>query len=164
MSITGPGSITAASVLAANNMFNQLNTLSTQLATGQAAQTYSGLGSQAGVALALNAQLATIGGYSSTATTVGTTLTVAQSVLTQLGSSGNALEQAIGQQSTFNLNNNGQTTTQDAATTQLSNILSLLNTQVGSDYIFSGNATSQPSVASMSDILNGNGAQAGFTR
>ena len=111
MSITGPGSITAASVLAANNMFNQLNTLSTQLATGQAAQTYSGLGSQAGVALALNAQLATIGGYTSTATTVGTTLTVAQSVLTQLGSSGTALEQAIGQQSAFNLNNNGQTTT-----------------------------------------------------
>jgi hypothetical protein len=164
MSITGPGSITAVSVLAANNMFNQLNALSTELGTGQAAQTYSGLGSQAGVALALNAQLSTIAGYSNTATTVGTTLTVAQSVLTQLGSSGTAIEQAIGQQSAFSLNNNGQTTTQAAASTQLSNILSLLNTQVGNDYIFSGSATNQPSVASMSDILNGNGAQTGFTQ
>ena len=118
MSITGPGSITAASVQAANNMFNQLNTLSTQLATGQAATTYSGLGSQAGVALALNAQLATIGGYSSTATTVGTVMTVAQSFMTQLGGSGTAIEQAIGQQSAFNLNNSGQTTTQAAATTR----------------------------------------------
>ena len=50
MSITGPGSITAADVMAQTNMSTQLDTLSQQLATGQAAQTYSGLGSQAGVA------------------------------------------------------------------------------------------------------------------
>jgi flagellar hook-associated protein 3 FlgL len=164
MSITGPGSITALNIQAANNMFNQLNTLSTELGTNQAAQTYSGLGSQAGVVLALNAQLAAVDGYTSTATTVGTTLSVAQSVLTQLGSSGSSLEQAINQESAFNLNNTGQTTTQASATTQLSNILSLLNTQVGSSYIFSGSATNQQSVASMSDILNGNGAQTGFTQ
>ena len=39
MSITGPGSITAASVTAQTNMMNQLNTLSEELGTGQAAQT-----------------------------------------------------------------------------------------------------------------------------
>ena len=81
MSITGPGSVTAANIMAQTNMMNQLNTLSTELGTGQAAQTYSGLGSQAGLALALGAQLSAINGYSSTATTVGTTLSVAQSVL-----------------------------------------------------------------------------------
>ena len=32
-------------------MITQLNTLSQQLGTGEAAQTYSGLGSQAGLAL-----------------------------------------------------------------------------------------------------------------
>ena len=149
---------------AVNNMNNQLNTLSTELSTGQAAQTYSGLGSQAGVALSLNAQLSAINGYSNTATTVGTTLTVAQSVLTQLGSSGTAVEQAINQQGAFSLNNNGQTTTQAAAAGQLDQILSLLNTQVGDNYIFSGSATDQPSVASTSDILNGNGTQAGLTQ
>ncbi len=74
MSITGPGSITAANLTAQTNMFNQLNTLSEQLGTGQAAQTYSGLGSQAGLALELGAQLSAINGYSSTATSVGTTL------------------------------------------------------------------------------------------
>ncbi len=82
MSITGPGSITAANMQAVTNMNNQLNKLSTELGTGQAAQTYSGLGSQAGLALALSAQLSAINGYSSTATTVGTTLSIAQSVLT----------------------------------------------------------------------------------
>jgi len=164
MSITGPGSITAANVLAQNNMMTQLNTLGQELASGQAAQTYSGLQSQAGVALSLNAQLSALTGYSNTATTVGTTLSVAQSVLTQLGTVGSSTVQAINQQSTFQLNSNGQTTTQATAAVQLDNILSLLNTQVGSNYIFSGSAPNQPSVASASDILNGNGAQAGLTQ
>ena len=164
MSITGPGSITAANVLAQTNMMNQLNTLGQELASGQAAQTYSGLQSQAGVALALNAQLSAITGYSNTATTVGTTLSVAQSVLTQLGTAGSSTVQAINQQGAFQLNNNGQTTTQATAAVQLDNILSLLNTQVGNNYIFSGSAPNQPSVASASDILNGNGAQAGLTQ
>jgi len=164
MSITGPGSITAANVQAVTNMNNQLNTLSEELSTGQAAQTYSGLGSQAGVTLSLNAQLSAINGYSNTATTVGTTLSVAQSVLTQLDGSGSTVVQTINQQGAFSLNNNGQTTTQTAAQTQLQQILSLLNTQVGDNYIFSGSALNQPSVASTDAILNGNGAQAGFTQ
>ncbi|MFY9761373.1 MAG: flagellar biosynthesis protein FlgL [Xanthobacteraceae bacterium] len=164
MSITGPGSITAANVMAQNNLMNQLNTLSQELASGQAAQTYSGLQSQAGIALSLNAQLSALTGYSSTATTVGTTLSLAQSVLTQLGTAGSSTVQAINQQSAFQLNSDGQTTTQASAAVQLDNIVSLLNTQVGSNYIFSGSATNQPSVASASDILNGNGAQAGLTQ
>ncbi len=162
MSITGPGSITAASVTAQNNMMTQLNTLGEQLASGQAAQTYSDLQSQAGVALALNAQLSALTGYGNTATTVGTTLSVAQSVLTQLGDAGTAVQQAVNQQGAFTLDNNGQTTTQAAAASQLDNILSLLNTQVGDNYIFSGSGQNQQSVASASDILNGNGAQAGL--
>ena len=164
MSITGPGSITAANIQAVNNMNNQLNTLSEELGTGQAAQTYSGLGSQAGLALALNEQLSAITGYSNTATTVGTTLNVAQSVLTQLGSTETAVQQSINEQGAFTLNSNGQTSIQAAAVTQLDNILSLLNTQVGSNYIFSGSATTQQSVASTNSILNGNGAQAGLSQ
>ena len=56
MSITGPGSITAATLTAQNAMFNQLSTLSEELGTGDASQTFSGLGSQAGLALELGAQ------------------------------------------------------------------------------------------------------------
>jgi flagellar hook-associated protein 3 FlgL len=164
MSITGPGSITAANIQAVNNMNNQLNTLSEELGTGQAAQTYSGLGSQAGLALALNEQLSAITGYSNTATTVGTTLNVAQSVLTQLGSTETAVQQSINEQGAFTLSSNGQTSIQAAAVTQLDSILSLLNTQVGSNYIFSGSATTQQSVASTNSILNGNGAQAGLSQ
>jgi flagellar hook-associated protein 3 FlgL len=164
MSITGPGSVTAANIATVTNINNQLNTLSEQLGSGQKAQTYSGLGAQAGLALALNTQLSAIDGYSNTATTVGTTLSVAQSVLTGLDATGTAVQQSVNQQGSFTLNGNGQTSTQAAAVTQLDQILSLLNTQVGSNYIFSGSALNQPSVASTSDILNGNGAQAGLTQ
>jgi flagellar hook-associated protein 3 FlgL len=164
MSITRPGSITAANLTAQTNMFNQLSTLSQELGTGAASQTYAGLGSQAGLALSLGSQLSALGGYSSTATTVGTTLTLAQSVLTQLGDAGSSAQQSVNQQNAFALNNNGQTATQQSAASYLDQILSLLNTEVGDNYMFSGSALNQPSVASTSDILNGNGAQAGLTQ
>jgi flagellar hook-associated protein 3 FlgL len=164
MSITGPGSITATNLLAQNNMMSQLNTLSQQLGTGQAATTYSGLGSQAGLAVQLNAQLAAIGAYSNTANTVGTTLTIAQSVLNQLASAGNDVQTLISQQGSFTLDNNGQTATQSSAASYLDQIISLLNTEVGGNYLFSGSAVNDPAVASTSDILNGTGTQAGLTQ
>ena len=43
-------------------------------------------------------------------------------------------------------------------------MLSVLNTQAGNGYIFSGAATNTPSVATADAILNGNGAQAGLTQ
>jgi len=164
MSITGPGSITAANIQAVSNMNQQLDKLSQELGSGQAAQTYSDLGSQAGLALALSGQLAALNGYSNTATTVGTTLEVAQSVLGQLGDTETGLQQSINQQGSFTLNANGQTAVQAAAITQFDNILSLLSTQVGGNYIFSGKATTTPPVASTSAILNGNGVQAGLSQ
>jgi flagellar hook-associated protein 3 FlgL len=164
MSVTGPGSITAINLAAQTNLFSQLDTLSQQLGSGQAAQTYSDLGPQAGVTLALNAQLSAISGYRNTATTVGTTLSVAEAAVTQLGNVGTTVEQAASQQGTFTLNSHGQTSTQTAAASYLGEIVSLLNTQAGDNYLFSGSAVGQPSVASSDLILNGNGAQAGLTQ
>jgi flagellar hook-associated protein 3 FlgL len=162
MSITGPGSITAANLTAQTNMFNQLNTLSEQLGTGQAAQTYSGLGPQAGLAVELGAQLSAVNAYNTTASDVGTTLSVAQSVLTQIANAGNLVDQSVQQQGAFSLDNTGQTSIQESAASYLDQIVSLLNTQAGSNYLFSGSAVNQPSVASAGEILNGNGAQAGL--
>lgn len=164
MSITGPGSITSSILSAQNNIFNQLNTLSEQLSTGEAAQTYSGLQSQAGVALELSAQLSAINGYSSTANTITTTLSAAQSVLSELSSVGNSVAQSVSNQGITSLDSNGQTQTQEQAASYLDQIVSLLNTQVGSNYLFSGSATNDPSVASASDILNGTSTQAGLTQ
>ena len=164
MSITGPGSITAASVTAQNNMMNQLNTLGEELASGQAAQTYSDLQSQAGVALALNAQLSAITGYSNTATTVGTTLSVAQSVLTQLGDAGTRSSR----RSTSRARLRSTITARPPPRPRLrasSTISFRCSIPRSATITFSPAAgTNQPSVASASDILNGNGAQAGLTQ
>ncbi len=164
MSITGPGSITALNITAVNAMDKQLDTLGEELSSNEASQTYSGLGSQAGVAVALGAQLSAVNGYSNTANTANTTLSIAQSMLSELGSTGTAVQQSATQQSSFTLNNNGQTSAQASALTQLQQVLSVLNTQVGGNYIFSGNAVNQPATASMNTILYGNGAQAGLTQ
>jgi len=162
MSITGVGSSVAATVQAQNNLQNQLTTLSEQLSTGQKANVYSDLGSQAGVTVGLDSQLAALTGYGNTITTVGTTLSVAQTALTQIASVGTSVQQAINNQPAFALDNTGQTSTQESAATQLDQIVDLLNTQVGNNYLFSGSAVNQPSVATASQILNGNGSQAGL--
>ncbi len=164
MTITGAGSITATTLAAQNNLFSQLEQLSQQLGTGQASQTYAGLGSQAGVAVSLSAQLSAINSYATTGTALGTTLTLSQSVLTQIGSSSTAVQQAISQQGQFSLDNTGQTATQKTAASYLDQIVSLLNTQAGNGYIFSGSATDQQSVAATGVILNGSGSQAGLVQ
>jgi flagellar hook-associated protein 3 FlgL len=164
MSITGPGSITGANLAAQTAMFNQLNTLSEQLGTGDASQTYSGLGSQAALALELGVQLSAINGYSNTTSEVSTTLGVAQSVLTQIGDVGTDVGQSISEQGVFTLDGNGQTQTQATAQSDLDQLLSLLNTQVGTNYLFSGSAVNQPATASTDAILNGTGTQDGLTQ
>jgi flagellar hook-associated protein 3 FlgL len=162
MSVTGPGSVTAATIMAQTNMMNELNTLAEQLGTGKAAQTYSGLQSQAGLSVALNAQLSAINGYSSTTTTVGTTLNVAQTALSQISSASGTVQSLIADPPGFSLNASGQTQTQATAESYLDQILSLLNTQVGSNYIFSGSGVNQQAVVNASTLLNGTGAQAGL--
>ncbi len=164
MSITGPGSATAAHVLAITNMETKLDQLSRQLGTGQKAAVYSDLGAQAGISVGLDAQLAALNGYDNTNTTVNTTLSIAQSTLSQIATVGSDVKHAVSRQGGFTLGNNGQTTIQSAAASQLDQLLSLLNTQVGDNYLFSGSAPNQPSVATSSQILNGSGAQAGLTQ
>lgn len=141
---------------------NQLQTLQQQLGSGQKSTTYSGLGPQSGIAVALNAQLAAISSYDDTITNVGTTVSLQQAVLQQIASIGSTVQAATVQQPSFAIDSTGQTTVQKTAQGQLDQILSLLNSQGGNGYLFSGNALDQPSVASSDQILNGNGAQAGL--
>src|SRR5580692_3559488 len=162
MTITGIGSSIAASALAQQNMQNQLDVLSRQLGSGQKAAVYSDLGSQAGLTVGLDSQLSALTGYANTNTTITTTLGIAESSLSQIGDVANTVQSAASQPPAFTLSNNGQTGLQANAASQLDEMLSMLNTQVGDNYIFSGSATNQPSVDTTDHILNGNGAAAGL--
>ncbi len=145
------------------NIKNQLNNLQVQLASGEKSTTYSGMGTGEGFAIAARAQLANMTGYQNTITNVGTTITAANTALQTLATTSGQVETAANSGSQT-LNSNGQTSGQVTAISQLSSMLSILNTQAGNGYIFSGAATNTPSVATADQILNGNGAQAGLTQ
>jgi flagellar hook-associated protein 3 FlgL len=162
MALTGIGSNIAASALAQQNMQNQLDVLSRQLGTGQKAAVYSELGSQAGLTVGLDSQLSAIDGYDNTNTTISTTLGIQEAALSQIGNVASAVQGAAMQPAGFTLSSTGQTALQANAASQLDQILGLLNTQVGDNYLFSGKAPNQPSVDTTDHILNGNGAAAGL--
>src|SRR6185437_15967339 len=61
-----------------------------------------------------------------------------------------------------NLDDTGQSSAQESAAGDLSAIIGMLNTQVGSRYVFSGSAINTPAVASASSIMNGSGNLAGL--
>jgi flagellin-like hook-associated protein FlgL len=94
-------------------------------------------------------------------TNVGTTISIQQTVLQQIASIGSTVQSATAQ-SSFAVDSTGQTTSQKTAQSQLDQVLSLLNTQGGNGYLFSGSGLNQPSVDTADHILNGNGAQAGL--
>jgi flagellin-like hook-associated protein FlgL len=163
MAINSIGSSTSLLGQSITNIKNQLSTLQVQLATGEKSTTYSGMGTGEGFAIAARAQLANITGYQNTITNVGTTISAANTALQALATSSSDVETAANSGSQT-LNSNGQTAGQVTAISQLSSMLSVLNTQAGNGFIFSGAATNTPSVANADEILNGNGAQAGLTQ
>jgi flagellar hook-associated protein 3 FlgL len=139
----------------------QLDDLQRQIGTGQKADSFAGLGPQSGMAVGLAAQLSAISAYTDAMTTVGTRISIGQADLTQLASVASTVK-ATTLSPNFSIDATGQTTTQKTAQNELDQMLSLLNTQAGDRYLFSGSATNQPAVDSTDHILNGNGAQAGL--
>ena len=165
MAISGIGSgsaLSAQNTQALVNLQNQLDQLTQQLGTGQKSQDYAGLGVQAGLAVGLDAQLSALNGFGNAISLVGTNISLAQNALSLIGTMSSDVVQAINGPSTFTLDSNGQTTAQSGAVAQLDAVLAALNSQAGSNYLFSGSAVNQPAVASTDTILNGNGAQAGL--
>ncbi len=162
MTISGISNSTISPLIqSAQDINKQLDDLQRQLGSGEKADSYAGLGSQGGVAVALNAQLSALGGFDNTITNVGTTISLQQLVLQQIASVGGTAQSAAIQPS-YEIDGTGQTTQQKTAQDQLNQILGLLNTQGANGYLFSGNGLNQPSVDTADHILNGNGSQAGL--
>jgi flagellin-like hook-associated protein FlgL len=161
MTISGISSNLAPLMQSVTDINNQLNDLSRQLGSGEKAATYAGLGSQSGIAITLNAQLAANSSFQDTITNVGTTISLQQLVLQQIGSMSSTVQSSTLQPS-FAIDNTGQTSAQESAESSLDQILGLLNTQGANGYLFSGSGLNLPSVDTADHILNGNGSQAGL--
>src|SRR5262245_41490662 len=90
-------------------------------------------------------------------TTIGTTSTA----LTSFGQIATQVKSAAASGGAI-VAGSGQTVGQQTATLQLKSMLEILNTQAGDRFLFSGSAIDTPSVASVDQILNGQGALAGL--
>src|SRR5216684_3501387 len=161
MTISGIGNNLSPVIQSVLDMRRQLDDLQRQLGTGQKADTFAGLGPQSDLATSLSAQLAAIGSFSDTITIVGTRIGITQTALSQISEVGSEVKAAT-LLPNFNIDGTGQTTEQKTAQDQLDQILSLLNTQIGDRFVFSGTAVTQPAVETTDHILNGNGARAGL--
>ncbi len=129
----------------------QLDTLTEQVSTGLVSQSYAGLGSGAGISLDLNPQLNALSTAQTNINEATGSMQVTQAAMTQI--------QQIA--ATFvsdmpNLNNlNSQEVDSIAANARqaLTQVVNLLDTQNGNNYIFGGQDSSNPPVPSPNDIL-----------
>lgn len=143
------------------NLKNQIDLLTTQLASQKKGSTYSALGSGAATATGLRAQLSNYASYSDTATLINTRINVANLSLQGISDASDEVKNAAAG-ATLTLDNTGQTAGQKTAQSSFTQIVALLNSDAGGRYLFSGRATDTPATASADVILNGSGAKAGF--
>jgi flagellar hook-associated protein 3 FlgL len=147
--------------LSVQNINTQLTNLSTELSSGVKSTNYAGMGVDEGFAIAARSQLANITAFTDTMTNVNTIIAAANTALQSLSQTAGDVQNAAAS-SPQNLTSTGQTIGQQNAQSELSAMVGILNTQVGSRYIFSGSAINTPAVASANDILNGTATQAGL--
>ena len=161
MAIDGVNGKTAYIGSAIVNLRNQLNELTQQLASGRVSTTYAGQGPDRGFALSLRAQIASIDAFADTAVNVNTRVSVVNLALQGMINIGQSVK-ASAASSTIVLNNNGQTSGQITAQAAFANAVSLLNSQSGDRYLFSGRASDTAATVPADVMLYGSGAQAGL--
>jgi len=160
MTVTGIGSRSSLTVQTLVDMRAQLDELQRQLASGKKADTYEGLGVDRGFTIGLRAQMSSLAAFGDTITHVGFRLNVAQGALSRIGDISDSVRSAtVGG---TNIESNGSTVAQSLAHAELGELMSLLNTQAGDRYLFSGRAIDRPAVETLDHIMNGDGARAGF--
>ncbi|WP_338828104.1 flagellar protein [Bradyrhizobium sp. 27S5] len=163
MSIDGVSGRTSYIGTTILNLRNQLNDLTTQLATGKVSTTYAGQGLDRGFALSLRAQISGINAFSDTATNLNTRLSVANLTLQGLSDVGTQVKNSA-TTATLTLNDSGQTSGQITAQAAFANAVAMLNSQSGDRYLFSGRAMDTPATVSADTMLKGTATQAGLTQ
>jgi flagellar hook-associated protein 3 FlgL len=129
-----------------------LDTLTIQVSSGLVSQTYAGLGSQAGLALDLNPQLAALQTYQNNIGQATGSMQITQSAMTQIQQIAATFVSNI---PTLNGLNASQVDSVAAqANAALQQVAGLLNTQSGGNYVFAGQDTGNAPVPSGDAILS----------
>ncbi len=126
----------------ATQIRQQMDRLTEQSSTGLVSQTYGGLGAQASVSLDLRPQLAAATTYQQNITAANTTISTTTNVLNELGKIASTFQSSLTgadvQSST------GVVSLATQAKAALTQVQSLLNTQLGSTYLLAGNDSANP--------------------
>jgi flagellar hook-associated protein 3 FlgL len=161
MSINSVGYNNTPLAQAILNLTNQMQTLSTQLATGEKSANYSGMGVNEGFAIAARAQLASISAFTDTMSNVGTMISASNNALQSLSGLAGQVQNAAAQ-TPQTLDSNGKTVAQENAGAEFDSMIGILNTPAGDRYLFSGSAINTPATAPADQIMNGTATQAGL--
>lgn len=161
MSINSVGYTNTPLAQAILSLTNQMQTLSTQLATGEKSANYSGMGANEGFAIAARSQLASISAFTDTMSNVGTMISASNNGLQSLSDLAGQVQNAAAQ-SPQTLDSNGKTTAQENAGAEFDSMIGILNTPAGDRYLYSGSAINTPATAPADQIMNGTATQAGL--
>lgn len=120
----------------------QMDDLSRQVTTGQIADTYSGLGTNADPLINLNAQQPLLETYQDNIGTVSNTMTMMNDALTQISGVGNQLVTAI--QTQLQNSSTNYVSVQQLAQEGLQTVESMINQNNNGQYLFAGSDGSNP--------------------
>lgn len=139
----------------------QSDDLQRQLATGLKSETYGELGLDRRRVIEFNGDLSQLQGYVRSIEQANVRVDILDETLTQIWDSVSK-SRSDSLSTNFELNSDGQTLFQSESVARFQDIASILNTEAGGRYIYSGAEVTTKPVTPGNDILNGIGAQAGF--
>lgn len=144
-----------------NKMQDQFSTLQTQLASGLKANNLAQLGNDRYFDLSIRARMNRLNGYSDSVQMVNTRLSMFDQVTSRLAQLQSDASTAV-TPSAYGTDSLSLGTVPNLAQSNLDEVVNLLNTDVDGRYLFAGNKTDQPPVATMDAMLNGAAGKAGF--
>ncbi len=139
----------------------QSDDLQRQLATGLKSETYGDLGLDRRRVIEFNGDISQLQGYVRSIDQANVRVDILDKTLSQIFESVST-SRTDSLSTNFELNTDGQTLFQSEAHARFQDIATILNTEAGGRYIYSGAEVTTKPVAPPNDILDGVGAQAGF--
>ncbi len=135
--------------------------LQRQLATGLKSETYGDLGLDRRRVIEFNGDISQLQGYVRSIDQANVRVDILDQTLTQIFDSVST-SRADSLSTNFELNSDGQTLFQSEAHARFQDIATILNTEAGGRYIYSGAEVTTKPVVPPDHILDGVGGQAGF--
>ncbi|KZL21362.1 flagellar hook-associated protein FlgL [Pseudovibrio axinellae] len=139
----------------------QLENKSVQLASGLKSQTYGGISADSRMALELRREISSIEVYEDSNTLASIQLEVMGESLEHMEQMRSESVSAI-DDNNYTLTTSGQTTSQQATEIMMLETISVLNSEVNGYYLFGGLGATEPPVASMDVIMDGQNGQLGL--